>query len=290
MNCPFVPVIIPVRNEEKHLASCLRSFLDQTFPPNSFEIIVVDGRSSDMSREIVKDFAQRFRYIHCLDNPKAIVPAGMNVGIKATSGEIVIRADGHNVYPSDYIENSVKYLTRTGADNVGGPIITVPSGPALTSRLVAAVLSNPFGVGDSRFRTTTAEGFVDTVPFGAFRREVFDRVGLFNEKLVRNQDNELNARIRKEGGKVYQTPLLTTEYHPSANFNQLLAQTFRNSQWHVFSVEENINSMSIRHFVPAAFVLGLLILLCVIIVWTPAKLLLAGVLSLYLILGICFSF
>jgi len=290
MNRPFVSVIIPVRNEEMHLASCLRSLLDQTYPPNAFEVIVIDGRSSDRSREIVEDFVQKFVNVRCLDNPKAIVPAGMNIGIKAASGDIIIRADGHNVYPNDYIKNSVEYLVRTGADNVGGPIITVPSEQSLPARLVAAILSNPFGVGDSRFRTTTAEGFVDTVPFGAFRREVFDRVGLFNEKLVRNQDNELNARIRKAGGKVYQTPLLTTKYYPSASFSQLLGQTLRNSQWHVFSVEENIHSMSMRHFVPAAFVLSLFILLCVSIVWGPAKLLLAGVLALYLIVGFYFAF
>jgi len=289
MSSIFVSVIVPVRNEEKHLASCLRSLLQQTYLAGSYEVIVVDGRSSDRTREVVKQFEGTFHNIRCLDNPAAIVSSAMNIGIKAAAGEIIIRADGHNVYPSDYIEKSIEYLTRTGADNVGGPITTVPSAKSIVARLVAAILSNSFGVGDSRFRTTTAEGFVDTVPFGAFRREIFTRVGLFNEKLVRNQDNEFNARIRKAGGKVFQTPALTTEYYPSASFNQLVSQTFKNSQWHVFSMEENVNSMSIRHFVPAAFVLSLLILLCAIN-WAPAKLLLVVVLALYFLLATYFSF
>src|SRR5262249_9758817 len=154
-------------------------------------------------------------------------PAAMNIGIRAANGDIIIRADGHNFYPESYIETCVKYLNRTGADNVGGPWITVPANDNFGARLVAAILINPFVVGNSNFRIGVKEGFVETVPFGAFRRELFDRIGMFNEKLVRNQDNELNARIRQSGGKIYQTPALTTQYHPVARFRDLLRQTFR---------------------------------------------------------------
>jgi glycosyltransferase involved in cell wall biosynthesis len=257
MTSTGVSVIVPIRNEERYIADCLQSLLRQTYPSAFYEIIVLDGRSSDRSGEIVEGLSGKFPHLHCLDNPAGTAPAAMNLGIRHARGEVIIRADGHNVYPEDYIENCVKYLEQTGADNVGGPWLTVPADNTLGARLVAAMLSNPFGVGDSRFRISSKEGFVETVPFGAFRREVFDRAGMYNEKLVRNQDNDLNARIRRAGGKIYQTPALQTTYHPVAGFLQLLKQTYRNSQWHIFSVRENSQSMGLRHFVPAMFLLYL---------------------------------
>lgn len=194
-----VSIVLPIRNEEPYIAACLRSLLEQTYPAEAYEVLVVDGRSSDKSREIIATFSQQFPSVKCLDNPAGIVPVAMNIGIRQARGEIIIRADGHNFYPRDYVANCVKYLKETGADNVGGPWLTVPASNTLGARLIAAMLSNPFGVGDSRFRTTRNDGFVETVPFGAYKRELFDKVGLFNEKLVRNQDNELNARICSAG-------------------------------------------------------------------------------------------
>ena len=250
---PKVSVIVPIRNEEKYIEACLTSLLAQTYPAELYEILVADGRSSDRTRDIVRRIENKASNVRCVDNPAATAPAGMNLGIQNSNGDVIIRADGHNFYPPDYIENCVKYLRETGADNVGGPWRTVPAANTFSARLVAAILTSPFGVGDSSFRTTAKEGFVETVPFGAFRRELFDRVGFFNEKLVRNQDNELNARIRLAGGKIYQTPALTTEYHPVASYVELLKQTFRTSQWHVFSMRQNIRAMGLRHLVPAVF-------------------------------------
>lgn len=285
-----VSVIVPIRNEERYIGDCLQSLLRQTYPSASYEIIVLDGRSSDRSREIVDGICGKFPHLHCLDNPAGTAPAAMNIGIRHARGEVIIRTDGHNVYPENYIENCVKYLEQTGADNVGGPLLTVPADNTLGGRLVAAMLSNPFGVGDSRFRISSKEGFVKTVPFGAFRREVFDRVGTYNEKLVRNQDNELNARIRSAGGKIYQTPALQTTYHPVAGFRQLLQQTYRNSQWHVFSVGENAKSMGLRHFVPALFVVMCAILIGGSPVSLVAAILLASLLAGYLLTGWYFTF
>lgn len=257
MNSTSVSVIVPIRNEERYVQNCLQSLLRQTYSSASYEIIVLDGQSSDRSREIIDGLCRELPHLYCIDNPAGTAPAAMNIGIRHAKGDIIIRADGHTVYPDDYIENCVKYLDQSRADNVGGSLLTVPADNTLGARLVAAMLSNPFGVGDSRFRISSKEGFVETVPFGAFRREVFDRVGMYNEKLVRNQDNELNARIRRAGGKIYQTPALQTTYHPVAGFLQLLKQTYRNSQWHVFSVRENSHSMGLRHFVPAMFLICL---------------------------------
>ena len=288
-NSKSVSVIVPIRNEERYIGDCLRSLLQQTYPAASCEIIVLDGRSSDKSREIVEGLSRESPHLYCIDNPAGTAPAAMNIGIRQAKGDIIIRTDGHNVYPENYIENCVKYLEQTGADNVGGSLLTVPADSTLGARLVAAMLSNPFGVGDSRFRISSKEGFVETVPFGAFRREVFDRVGMYNEKLVRNQDNELNARIRSAGGKIYQTPALRTTYHPVAGFVQLLKQTYRNSQWHVFSVRENSHAMGLRHFVPAMFLICLagLSLASAADIW--ARYALVASVVLYLLTGLMFA-
>lgn len=251
-----VTVVVPIRNEEKHIAACLKSLIAQTYPSDLYEVIVVDGRSSDGSRAVMEEYCRDHANVRVLDNPTGIVPCGMNIGIQSSQADIVVRADGHTVYPPDYVNNCVKYLERTGAENVGGPCLTVPANESFSARLVAAILTNPFGVGDSKFRTGTSEGYVETVPFGAFRRELFDRIGMYNEKLVRNQDNELNARIREAGGKIYQTPALRTEYHPVAGFRKFLKVTFKTSQWHLFSMQENGRAMSARHMIPAMFVLA----------------------------------
>jgi glycosyltransferase involved in cell wall biosynthesis len=284
-----VSFVMPVRNEEEYIRASLQSLVDQSYPAGECEIIVLDGRSSDRTREIVEEIGEGNPQVRCLDNGAGIVPTAMNIGIRAARGEVIIRADGHNVYPQDYATNCVKYLEETGADNVGGPWVTVAADESFSARLVAAILSNPFGVGNSKFRTSREEGFVDTVPFGAFRREVFDRVGMYNEKLVRNQDNDLNARIRKAGGRIYLTPALTTQYHPVKAFLGLLKYAFRTSKWHIFTLQENRESMGVRHLAPAVFLLLLLLLLPASFVSAMALAFLIGILCVYILTGFYFS-
>jgi glycosyltransferase involved in cell wall biosynthesis len=284
-----VSFIVPVRNEENHIRACLQTLVDQNYRLDDYEVVVVDGRSSDRTRSIVEEFAQQYPRVRLLDNPEGIVPTAMNIGIRAAQGEIIIRADGHNEYPPDYAANCVKYLAQTGADNVGGPWLTVAADESFSAKLVVAILSSPFGVGNSKFRTSREEGFVDTVPFGAFRREVFDRVGWYNEKLVRNQDNELNSRIRKTGGRIYLTPALTTYHHPVKNFLSLLKYAFKTSQWHIFTLRENKDSMGLRHLAPAVSLILLLLLLPVYFVSATSLSFLIGILCAYILLGFYFS-
>src|SRR5215813_2956741 len=285
----FVSIVMPIRNEEGYVAAALQSLVDQNFPASAIEIIVVDGRSSDRTRDIVQEFARKYPSVRLLDNPAGIVPTAMNIGIRAARGDVIIRADGHNIYQQDYAANCVKYLEQTGADNVGGPILTVAADGTFGARLVAAILSSPFGVGNSKFRTSREEGFVDTVPFGAFRRELFDRVGLYNEKLVRNQDVELNGRIREAGGKIYLAPVLMTRYHPVKTFPGLLKHAFNTSKWNVFTLCENGRSLRLRHLTPAFFVVlvGLLIVAFFLspIGWMFLSLLMGA----YLLVGFFFS-
>jgi glycosyltransferase involved in cell wall biosynthesis len=284
-----ISFIMPVRNEEEHIRASLQSLVDQTYSEYDLEIIVVDGRSSDRTREIIEEIRLHNPQVCCLDNRAGIVPTAMNIGIRAARGEVIIRADGHNIYPRDYAANCVKYLVQTGAENVGGPCLTVAADGSFGARLVATILSNPFGVGDYKFRTSCKEGFVDTVPFGAFRREIFDRVGMYNEKLVRNQDNELNARIRKAGGKIYLAPALTTHYHPVKSFLSLLKYAFRTSKWHIFTLRENRESMGLRHLVPAVFLMTLLFLLLSSFMNAYSRIFLVAIMSVYLLIGFYFS-
>jgi glycosyltransferase involved in cell wall biosynthesis len=285
----MVSIVIPMRNESEYIRSCLDSLVDQTFSNDKYEILVVDGRSTDNSKQVVSLYEGGDVSVRLLDNPCQTTPSGMNLGIRAAVGGIIIIAGAHTTYPVDFVENCVLWLDKTGADVVGGPVETIVESDHFGSRLVTAVLSSPFGVGNSRFRTSNDEGFVDTVPFGAFRKVIFDRVGLYNEKLVRNQDNELNARIRKAGGKIYITPALTTRYHPVKSFVRLINYAFRTSQWHIFTLRENRASMGLRHLVPAMFLVLLLLLLSASFANAIARSLLIGIMCIYLLTGFYFS-
>jgi glycosyltransferase involved in cell wall biosynthesis len=285
----MVSVVVPMRNEEDYAERSVLSLLQQTYPADCYELIVVDGNSADRSREIVERLQQSYANLRLLHNPAGIVPKSMNLGIRSSVGEIIVRADAHNVYPQDYVESCIKFLQQTGADNVGGPWRTVPGGETFGARLVAAVLSSRFGVGNSHFRTSSHEGYVDTVPFGTFRRNLFDRVGFFNEHLVRNQDNELNARIRKAGGKIYLTPALTTNYFAPATFVKLLRQTYKNTKWHFFTLRQMRSSLGIRHLLPAGFVLGLCLLALLAFPDTQARFGLVAILLVYFLTASTFA-
>ncbi|MGH9866391.1 MAG: hypothetical protein ACRD4H_13350, partial [Candidatus Acidiferrales bacterium] len=187
------------------------------------------------------------------------------------------------------IEDCVVWLEKTGADVVGGPVKTAASSNRFGAQLACAILSSPFGVGNSRFRTSVQEGYVDTVPFGAYRREVFERVGLFNERLIRNQDNDLSARVREAGGKIYMTPALTTVYVPINNYRDLLRQASQKSQWHAVTFKENRKALGFRHLFPAAF-LGGIALLTFLSPWKSlARAILMALGAFYFLLGFWFS-
>lgn len=286
----MVSVIVPMRNEERHITECVSSLLDQTYPPEEYEILIVDGNSSDRSSQLILEMSNSKRPIRMLSNPAAIVPVSLNLGIRKARGDIIIRADAHTVYPRNYVQDCVRYLRQTGADNVGGPVITTPANSTFSARVTAAVLSNRFGVGNSHFRTGADEGYVDTVPFGTFRKQLFDQVGFFNEALERNQDNEMNARIRRAGGKIFQTPTLTTRYFAPETFLKLLVKTYRNCRWHFFTMQQTSFAMSARHLVPACFVSALIGLITLAPLWTFAAIALGLLLGTYLAAATYFAF
>ncbi|NMA84272.1 MAG: glycosyltransferase family 2 protein [Epulopiscium sp.] len=258
---PFVSIIIPVRNEERYIERCLYSVLNQDYAKEHLEIIFVDGKSNDKTKEIITQYTKEYNHIILLENPNKTVPYAMNRGIKQAKGKYIIRMDAHSEYEQDYISQCVYYLGTTDADNVGGVALCKSSG--YIGNTIGLALSSVFGVGNSIFRTTGKEGYVDTVPFGAFRREVFEQYGLFDERLTRNEDNEMNSRIRKAGGKIYLTPKIRFYYYHRDRIPDLAKQGYSNGMWNIIAHFLHPGSMAIRHFVPFTFVISITLFLLV---------------------------
>ena len=256
-NAKTVSVIVPVLNEEKIIREFISSLVAQTFPVDMMEWIMIDGGSSDRTAEVIGEYANEYPLI-LLHNDGKGTPHSLNMGIMNSTGKYIVRLDAHTIYPPEYIERCVWYLDNTDADNVGGSVETVAEG--FIGSGIAHMLSSRFGVGGSEFRTGGSAGFVDTVPFGAFRREVFDRIGLFNEKLLRSEDNDINARIRKSGGKIYLANDIISEYHCRDTVSGVLRYGVQNGNAVFRTVLSNPKAMSIRHFIPFLFVLSLLVL------------------------------
>jgi SAM-dependent methyltransferase/GT2 family glycosyltransferase len=254
---PLVSVILPVRDEGEHLDASLGSVLAQDWPADRLEVVVVDGRSHDGTPERAVALADAGdRSVEVLDNPDRIVPTAMNLGLACTSGDVVVRVDGHCSIPPDYVRRCVELLEQTGADCVGGVLDTV--GTTDEARAIAAAQSHVLGVGPARFRTGADEaGPVDTLAFGAYRREVFDRIGTFDEELVRNQDDELNLRLTRAGGTIWLDPSLVATYTSRATFGGLWRQYEGYGSWKVRVAQKHGGVASWRHLVPAAFVAGL---------------------------------
>ncbi len=280
-----VTVVVPMRNEERRIGPCLDSILANDFPKDRLEILVVDGMSSDRSPAIVADRAVRFPRIRMLRNEGRIVSCGLNVGIRQARGQVIIIMGAHCEYPSNYISACIAELARTRAHAVGAMLHTLPGANTLIGHAIALMTQHPFGVGRSAFRTREAGREVDTVPYGAYRREVFERVGLFNEQLVRNQDFEFNARVRKAGGRLYLSPDLEVAYYNVPTFKRLAVQAYRNGFWLSEMWCVSPASFRIRHAIPLLFVATLLgsALLAPFSTWATAVATLT--LSAYLVAG-----
>ncbi len=251
-------VIIPMRNEEKYIGKCLQSILANDFPKQQYEVLVVDGASRDRSRAIAEAMAPWFGSLRIIDNPKGIVPTGLNSAIRASRGRYVIRMDAHTEYPANYISACVRELEKGVADVVGGRLITRPGADTLTARAIALMTQHRFGVGNSAFRINSRAREVDTVPFGAFRREIFNKVGFFRESLIRHQDFEMNARIRAAGGKILLDPGIQPIYYNVPTFGKFMRQAYLNGLWMGKSWTRYPVCFCWRHAAPLAFVCSLL--------------------------------
>jgi glycosyltransferase involved in cell wall biosynthesis len=258
---PYVTVIIPCRNEETFIDKCLDSIIVNDYPKDRVEVLVIDGMSQDKTREIIEGYADRYAFIRLLDNPKKITPAALNVGLKSTKGEIVIRMDAHATYEKGYISKCVEYLNKYNADNVGGIMITRPRTNNFVSKTVALASSHRFGVGHSFFRTGTNKPMrVDTVFGGCYRKEVFEQVGIFNENLERGQDMEFNLRLKKAGLRTLLIPEIVSYYYPRSDFKSFLKRSYKNGIWAILPFKfTSIMPVSWRHLVPLVFVSSVII-------------------------------
>lgn len=259
---PFelVSMIIPCRNESRFIGPCLDSIMANDYPKEFLEILVVDGMSQDGTRDIVAAYAARNGFLKLLDNPQKITPAALNIGLTQARGQVIMRLDAHTFYPPNYISGLVAALKQTGADNVGGCWITRPGADTQVALAIAQVLAHPLGVGNAYFRIGAKEPRrVDTVPFGCYRREVFERLGRFDERLERNQDIEFNSRLQRAGGAIYLIPAIYSEYQARSGFGDLWRNNFGNGRWNIYATSVNALSLSWRHFIPLIFMGGLLL-------------------------------
>ncbi len=256
----MISIIIPCRNEEKFISGTLDSIISGTYPINDMEILVIDGMSNDKTREIVKKYENDYSQIRLIDNPESTVPYAMNYGIKSAKGDVIIRLDAHSIYPENYIEKLVYWLNQLNADNVGGVWDTTPANSSLEAQAIAYSTSHSFGIGNAQYRISNrSEPYeVDTVPFGCYKKEVFDKIGLYDTDLTRNQDDELNARLIQSGGKIFLIPDLKIRYFARASFRKMFKMFY---QYGLFKPLVNMKlkqPATIRQFIPLLFVLFLI--------------------------------
>jgi glycosyltransferase involved in cell wall biosynthesis len=254
---PFVSIVVPCRNEVTHIRRMLDSVLANEYPRDRLEVLIVDGLSDDGTRAVLAEYAMRHPVIRLLDNPQRITPYALNLGISRARGTIIMRMDAHASYPPNYIADLVAWLEQSGADNVGAAWVTLPGGASTTARAIAAALAHPFGIGDAHYRLGTSEPRdVDTVPFGCFRRDVFERVGLFDEELVRNQDDEFNFRLLRAGGRVLLVPGVVSYYYARRSLRQLARMFYQYGFFKPLVALKIGKIMTLRQIVPAVFVLS----------------------------------
>jgi len=253
---PFVSIIIPMMNEEKYISQCLQSIVKQKYPKELMEVLVIDGMSEDSSRRIVMEFSKRYPYIVLLDNVKRKTTFALNKGISESKGDIIIRVDAHCYLEPDYIIQCIEALRRSKADNVGG--LMRPIGINFIGRAIALAMSSPFGVGGGKFHYKENEMFTDTVYLGAYKREVFDKIGMYDEELHYSEDDELNYRLLKGGGKIFLTPKIRSYYYCRSSIPSFWRQYYNYGYGKVRTLRKHRGLASWRHFVPPAFVLSLI--------------------------------
>ena len=276
---------MPIRNEAAYIARSLGAVLAQDYPADRMEILVVDGLSTDGTREAVLAHAAADPRIRLLDNPAGIVPPGLNIGIGQARGEIVVRVDGHCEIAPDYVRHCVEHLLAghegTPVEAVGGPIETI--GETDEAAAIALAMSSWFGVGGSAFRTIKDRPLlVETVAFPAYRRATLQRLGPFDEEMVRNQDDEYNYRLLKGGGRILLSPDIRSRYYSRGSLRSLWRQYYQYGYWKVRVMQKHPRQMRVRQFAPPALVAGLFGSAALGLVFRPFRWLLGAVVALYL--------
>jgi len=258
---PFVSIIIPCRNEEKFIGKCLDSIIAQDYPKDKLEVLVVDGRSTDRTREIVKEYQKKHSFIRLLDNPHKVTPKAMNIGIKNSKGEVILLVNAHSILDKEFLKWNSYFLNKfKDADAVGGTLKAVSIGKGIVSKSITLITDSIFGSGGRRYRTRTKEGFVrDTLPSCAYRRRVFEKIGHIDEELLRGQDAEFNYRLLRKEGRLYFSPKIKSYAYARSSFPKLWQQQFQYGYFKVKMSEKIGHQLILRQHIPAIFVLSLVL-------------------------------
>jgi succinoglycan biosynthesis protein ExoA len=251
---PLVTIAMPAFNEEHYIEACIASVQAQDYPADRIEILVADGRSTDRTREILERLIAADPRIRLVDNPDRLQAAGLNRVVRDARGDVIVRMDVHCEYSPSYVRSCVETLERTGADNVGGA--QRARAKTFFQRALCAALESPLGVGGARYRSADQEGYVDTVFLGAFRRRVFETVGLYDPKAITNEDAELNQRLIATGGKVYLSPAIEVYYYPRDSFKALARQYYKYGRGRARTLLKLGRFLGIRPMVPFFMVVG----------------------------------
>lgn len=302
---PFVTILIPCRNEREFIEECLTSILTNGYPAERLEIVVVDGMSDDGTRAILQTYARQQASVRVVDNPGRTTPRGLNLGLREARGSVIVRVDAHACLEAGYLRRCVEALDEYGADVVCGLMQTVPASDGAVGRAIAAVLSHPFGVGNSYFRIHVSHPtWVDTVFCGCYRRDIFERVpaaeqaeggevagdghrpssspGPFHEGLIRGQDMDFSLRLRKAGGRMLLLPDIRSRYYARSTIGSFWKQNWNNGLWAILPFAYTGGwSITVRHLVPMFFVATLLLGAGAGFVARPLWWLTAGVLVAY---------
>lgn len=275
-----VSVIVPCRNERRYIEGFCAGVMRQQLPSGwMLELVVADGQSDDGTRELLQGIAAAEPRVRWIDNPQRIVSTGLNAALEVATGSAIVRMDVHTEYADDYVAQCLAVMEETGADNVGGPWRAVPDADAgPMQQAVAAAFQSRWVAGGALSRQLDYDGWADTVYLGSWPRASFDRFGGFDERLVRNQDDEHNLRITKGGGRVWQSSRIRSVYRPRAALSQVFRQYLQYGYWKPFVMKKHGQAASVRHAVPGVFValLALAVLMAFLRVGVAPLLVLSG--------------
>ncbi|MCO6499781.1 MAG: glycosyltransferase family 2 protein [Vicingus serpentipes] len=284
-----VSIIIPCRNEEKYIKKCIDSILNSNYPKELIAIYVCDGLSDDQTRNIIKTLVHQNKNIHLIDNHEQTTPYALNLGLKASQDDVKIILGAHaEIDPNFISENITLLFSEEKIGCTGGVIENFYENK--TAEIIGIAMASPFGVGNAHFRTGNKNGYVDTVAFGAYKKEVFEQIGYFDEELVRNQDDEFNYRLIKNGFKIYLSNKIKSKYYVRSSFSKLFKQYYQYGYWKMFVNKKHQTITTIRQIVPLFFVLFIFIGMITSFIHIFFFILFVSVIVLYLLMSLIFSF
>jgi glycosyltransferase involved in cell wall biosynthesis len=257
-----ISIVIPCLNEENYIEGSLLSLKNSDYPVESLEILIIDGGSTDSTLSKIKKIKATFPEIQIINNPQKITPRSLNIGVQNATGDYVMIASAHSQFPPNYISFLMQKLKEIKCDCIGGGIDTKVANSTPVSEAIIKLLSSRFGVGNSSFRTEkNATLFVDTIPFGIYKRSLFKEVGYYNEKLVRNHDIEFSKRLLKSGYKIVLVSSIRCTYFARETYKKFALNNFFNGVWNIRTlyITKQFKSLSIRHFIPLIFLLSLIL-------------------------------